>query len=124
MCPAIRPSRVAARARFVKASRRSRPGYRDDVEASHRLHPASVLIILIACPIVSAVALAGIGSGVAVAVGSHHAVGIGAVIAACAFVANTAALCLALSRGEADARVVESLAAESVLDTAAYAQAS
>jgi hypothetical protein len=74
------------------------------MQAAPRVRPAAVVVLLVACPLLSALTLAGLAVGVAALFGDHGALAIGAVIGAVVFVVNAAALCMALTRGDDDAR--------------------
>lgn len=94
------------------------------MQSSPRLHPAATLALLVACPLLSAVTLAGIAVGFAAAFGAAHLFVIGAVVAAAVFVANAAALCMAVTRREDDERTFAFDAVETEVVVAAHARAS
>ena len=76
------------------------------MQAAPRVRPAAVVVLLVACPLLSALTLAGLAVGVAALFGDHGALAIGALayVGAVVFVVNAAALCMALTRGDDDAR--------------------
>jgi hypothetical protein len=74
------------------------------MQSPPRLHLAATLALLVACPLLSAVTIAGIAVGIGAALGASNLLVIGAVIAAAVFVANAAALCMAVTRREDDER--------------------
>jgi hypothetical protein len=74
--------------------------------------------------LLSALTLAALTIGIAAAAGASHAFAIAEVVAATVFVVNFLALCLAVTRREADSRVVLSLLAEPRGASAAHARAS
>jgi hypothetical protein len=72
----------------------------------HRTHPATVLGVLVGCALLSALALGAVTLGIAAVVGASPVLTIAGIVAAAVFVVNLVALSLAVTRGEADARIV------------------
>jgi hypothetical protein len=94
------------------------------MQSAPRLHPAATFAFFVACPLLSAVTLAGIAVGFATALDAAHVFAIGAAVAAGVFVVNAAALCMAVTRREDDERAFAFDALETEAVAPAHARAS